>query len=276
MSDRPHATEEPTPWRLLRQLEPPLGSKQSVLADLEYELDLELSRSPRRKRWTWLAVPATALAGLAALWALRAGPGDEMASSTPATPPAELAEASGAAPEELQPEPEATEPRPKAPAMASQITLGENDRISVALDKASVTVQGPAAVRVGSAQLAIERGTVEVAGNTTIVAPTCSVRISGQAEFAVSEALSRVRIFAGSAEVLPESTSCTVQRFEFEDAGPEIAQQARDEIPDDVTNEVPARSRTSSGDRVDDAACVGAGAAWPVGGAYRDSAGTLT
>ena len=59
-------THEGAPWRALRDLEPSLGSKRRVLANIHAELDHASARRPAPART--LVFAAAAIAAVAALW----------------------------------------------------------------------------------------------------------------------------------------------------------------------------------------------------------------
>lgn len=188
-------------YKLLRNVDPPLGAKRRVLENVE----AELQQPPRRSR-RWLLAPAAAVAVVFAMWWLNnaaMSPGLVDRSATPA--PAAIAN--------TPPQPVAKPiPAKPSPTVQPTLELAADDRMSVSLAKAKLVVSGPAKLLVKNDRIRLSKGTARVDGNAVIEAPQCRCEIAGKAKVSVTAGKVQVSVFAGSAKVFPGSPDCSVTR----------------------------------------------------------------
>jgi ketosteroid isomerase-like protein len=182
------------PWRVLRDLEAPLGSKRRVLERIEDRR----AGSRRGRAVMWLVPVAAAVA--VALWSL--WPAEE----TSTAPRAAAVETPAPAPSAV-PDP----PAPPAPA----VVLDTGDTMKLTLADAKVSLTGPATVRASTDDaVALDAGEVHVDGAATVRSAMCEARVNGRSDVSVTAARMQVRVFAGTAEVssVAPHSSCTVLR----------------------------------------------------------------
>lgn len=180
------------PWRRLRDMEPPLGSKRRVI--LNAQAQAQIVPGPSRR---WLLVPTFALA-IAGFWFLMSTSEDvPVASQSVATQP--VATESVAATTKLgQQAPLTSEPIVEAP-LPAQLSVTKDDELVIRLPKARLRVVGPAAVTTTAKGIRITEGRVEVAGFAVISAPNCDVSVNGDAIASIVGANLEVKVNAGRA-----------------------------------------------------------------------------
>jgi hypothetical protein len=88
------------------------------------------------------------------------------------------------------------------------VSVAAGDRYDVALDSGHVSVRGPAEVSMSRDQFLLVYGTVDAQGQLRVQGPSCDVVLDGSAEVSVKGSQLIVRVFAGSAQIVPPVASC--------------------------------------------------------------------
>ncbi len=183
-----------SPWRRLRDLEPPLGSQQRVLARVEKDIFVEAP--PARRTWIGGLVAAAAV-GVLAWWGLR-GPSVPLAGDVE-RPLATIGERgsegeSGATSQAL-----GDDGGDRAPALV----LDADAETPLELPRGRVVVSGTSSVRINGNAVILSEGRVVVSGFAHIKTPGCRARIDGDAEIRVGGDVVDIRVSRGSADVSP-------------------------------------------------------------------------
>ncbi len=202
------------PWRRLRDLEPPLGARRRVLAEMERALAPAAAAPGRRGRWwTFAAATAIAVALVALAWRGWFWAGSERVAAEPGAE--QSSESAGPAPPAAKPaglEPDRALAAPKLPPQPPRVSTSAGDRMSLELAHGSVEVIGPASLLVGAERLEVDFGELAVDGQVVVAAPMCSARVSGRAEVEVTASAVDVAVFAGSVELDRATPACVVRR----------------------------------------------------------------
>lgn len=97
---------------------------------------------------------------------------------------------------------------PRSEPRAVSVAAGERHEVELA--SGHVSIHGPAEVAISRDQLSLVQGTVEAQGQLRVKGPSCDVVVQGAAEVSVTGAKLRVRVFAGSVQVVPPVITCEV------------------------------------------------------------------
>ncbi len=262
------------PWNALRDVPaPPLGAKARVMRRMQQQLD-----APARRRVRWpvrLVAAAVLVAAVVAgrAWLVR-HPGA----------PAPLASTPGAAsrPDSAAPSPPriASVPAVAVPATppSRQIAVAAGQRVEVPLADGHVSLRGPLDAVVEEHRVVLRSGTMDTLGRVDVLGPRCEAHVDGTAQVSVTDSQLVVRVFAGSAEVVPADSSCRVLELSPPPPAPSHAQAghaasapplARERPRSPLAEEVAAYRQALAIERVDPIAALGSWRAaqkgWPKG-----------
>ncbi len=214
MSENESIPESNSPWRRLRELEPPLGSERRVILSAQRELS---APSPAR-RWARVAVfGAISLSGIV-LWVIFSGDSSSAESPLAIAPHSSYADlvagqagptkvdallhsqqTSNSVAESIAPDksPRSVSSTPVLPSPTLSIPAGDSTAIELA--NANLDVVGPANIVLVPEGVKIRFGQVKIAGDARIIGPQCEVFVRGKARSEVVGQTLSVSVLSGTA-----------------------------------------------------------------------------
>jgi len=214
MSENESIPESNSPWRRLRELEPPLGSERRVILSAQRELSAP-SPAPR---WARLIVLGAVLLSGVVLWVFLSGDSssaesplaiaphssdtDSVAGQAEPTKVDALShsqQASNSVAESIAPDksPRSVSSTPVLPSPTLSIPAGDSTAIQLA--NANLDVVGPANIVLVPEGVKIRFGQVKIAGDARIIGPQCEVFVHGKARSEVVGQTLSVSVLSGSA-----------------------------------------------------------------------------
>lgn len=175
-------TPENAPWRQLRDLEPPLGSKRRVIQQAQEQV----LTPPASTKGPWFITASVVAFAAFGLWLSfgRSESAVEVAS--------EVGEDAG---QRLPPSADTL-----SQAVVPELSVAQDDELVIRLPKAKLEVIGPAEVNVTDTGIRIHVGRVQIAGEAFVTTHRCGVQVSGNAVATVVDDELQVRVTRGHAK----------------------------------------------------------------------------
>ncbi len=198
-----------SPWTRLRNLEPPLDSQARVLRKAEEELFASTSRG--HLRWAGFALTTTCAAVGLIWWSgLGRTPNTVEISKSSSTQPNENApgtdvpsDVPSVEPSDVPSDEEVFTKEFHDPGKGQTIALATGTNKKFDLPAATMTVTGPANIKVQGRSVMLSDGRVVIVGSAEIRTPRCRANIDGDAEVSVRGDSAHVTIRSGNADVTP-------------------------------------------------------------------------